>query len=347
MGRGPDAGAVPAGYVSPAALAGEPAGTEVLLALSGGPDSASLLDMAASGGEKLLLCHVNHGIRGAEADRDEEFCRGLAAKDGLPIEIFRADVPAEAVRTGEGLEEAARRVRYDCFGRLMAERGIGILATAHNADDNAETVLLRLVRGASAGGACGIPAVRELPGGGKVVRPLLGVTRERIMAYCSARGLGYVIDSTNSDIRYTRNRIRARVMPELKEINPDVAAAVARFAESVRADSRWLDSEAGAFFGEHGDALDADMLRDLPPPVAARVLTLAARAAGAAPEKRHIDVLAAAVAGGVPAAVTLPGSVRAAVCSDGSVTFRRDPRTKKKRPQSGCAGAKEEKKGGD
>ena len=324
---------IPKGYVSPCVLAGVPAGTPVLLGLSGGADSSSLLDIAASAGENLVLCHVNHCIRGGEAERDEAFCRGLAERYGLRITVFREDVPAAAARTGESLEEAARRIRYECFFRLMRETDIPVLATAHNADDNAETVIFNIVRGTSAKGACGIPAVRKTADGKTVVRPLLRVGREQILAYCSGRGLRYVTDSTNSDDTYSRNRIRLRVMPELKKINPDAVGAFARYSESALEDCMLLDSEAAGFLESHPYGIMSSELGRLPAPVAKRVIATAARNAGARPEKAHVEMLWAAVSAGLPCAVTLPGSVNAKTDPLGEISFEFDPRKKKVRPE--------------
>ncbi len=327
--NGPD---VPRGYVSPCVLAGAAPGTPVLLGLSGGADSSSLLDIAARTGENLVLCQVNHCIRGDEADRDELFCRSLAQRYGLRIEVFREDVPAEAARTGEGLEEAARRIRYSVFEKLMKELDIPVLATAHNADDNAETVLFNIVRGASARGACGIPAVRRAGECGTVVRPLLRVSRKAILEYCDTRGLEYVTDSTNADDTYSRNRIRLNVMPELRRINPDAVDAISRYSESVSGDCAWLDSEAASFTDTHGGALPYGELLKLPPPVARRVITAAARRAGARPEYRHVEALWTAVLGGLRVSVTLPGSVKGTADPRDGISFRFDPREKKIRP---------------
>ena len=153
--------------------------TPVLLALSGGADSRFLLHVLSKGAERdgfpILLAHVHHGIRGETADRDCEFCLSLAARYGLPIEVLRADVPTLAREHGRGLEEEARAVRYEFFGRLMRERGIHLLATAHQADDLLETMLFRMARGTGGGGLCAIPRVRKF-GEGWLTRPLLELT---------------------------------------------------------------------------------------------------------------------------------------------------------------------------
>lgn len=141
--------------------------------------------------------HVNHGIRGEEAIRDREFCRGFCRDRGIPFFCLDADVPAMR-QQGESLETAARRVRYGYFAAVMGEQDYPLLAVAHNADDNLETVLFRICRGTGLRGLCGIPPVRAF-GSGYLVRPLLGVSREEILRYLGERELSYVTDSTNEE----------------------------------------------------------------------------------------------------------------------------------------------------
>lgn len=308
----------PAGYLPPAA------GASVLLGLSGGADSVCLLDLLVRSGCRVSAAHVNHGIRGAEADRDEAFCRALAEKYGISIRVLNADIPALARDSGEGLEEAARRVRYAFFDEIMSGCGIGLLATAHNADDNLETVIFNLTRGGGARAACGIPPERDMPHG-KLIRPLLGVTKRDITGYCRERGLEFVTDSTNADTAYSRNRIRMKIAPELRAINPSAAAAFARFSSLLRGDCDYLDSLALDFTGKND--LAADSLNALPPPVLRRVLLFSARDAGGRPEEAHIDALASACAGH-GGAVSLPGGITARV-RDGILRYEKDNRAKK------------------
>lgn len=313
--------------ILPSVLACRPADTPVLVGLSGGADSAALLDMLVRAGVPVSAAHVNHSIRGADADRDAEFCRALAGKYGVPFFLLHADVPAEADAAGEGLEEAARRVRYAFFRRVMEENGIPLLATAHNADDNLETLLFHLVRGSGARGGCGIPPVRQLDPEGKLlcVRPILGMTKAEVLDYCRAHGLEYVTDATNDDVSYARNRLRALVLPELRRINPDAAGAALRFCEALREDENFLASLAAEV--PPGEADDAERLAALPVPVRSRVLLRRAAACGARPEYRHLRSLADAAARG-SGTVNLPGSVIARV-KDGKLTYLRDGRQKK------------------
>ena len=258
----------------------ELAGTEktapVLLALSGGADSRFLLDRLAKGaardGFPLLLAHVHHGIRGETADRDRDFCRSLAARYGLPIEIMEADVPALAKASGRGIEEEARATRYAFFARLMRERSIPLLATAHQADDLLETMLFRLARGTGAGGLAGIPPVRRIAEGW-LVRPLLEWTAAEIRAACRREGLDYVEDETNADSAYARNRIRHEAVPALASIYPAPQKQAVRLAERLRIDEDYFSRETDRFLEERSPAgPDCAALLALHPAVRSRVL---------------------------------------------------------------------------
>ncbi len=295
--------------------------TKYLLALSGGADSVCLFHLLREDGVDFAAAHINHGIRGEEADRDEAFCRELAQSFGVEFHLLRANVPAIARERGESLEEAARNVRYGFFEKVMRERGMEVLLTAHNADDNAETLLLSLVRGASPSGACGIPRERALAYG-KVVRPLLSVSKAEIIEYCRENSFEFVTDSTNSDTSYSRNRIRHRVLPELREINPAVLEAVARFTEAQREEGEYLDGIALEILEKEG--LDREKLCSLARPVASRVLAVAAYRSGARPESIHIRaMLEASRSGG---SVSLPGGINFTVRGD-SVGFAPECRT--------------------
>lgn len=209
----------------------------ILVALSGGADSVCLLSALLECGADVSAFHLNHCIRGEEADRDEEFCRSLCNRLGVPFSSERADIPAISAEKGMGIEEAARNIRYDELKKESIRINADYIATAHNADDNVETVIFNLVRGCSLDGLCGIPKIR-----GNIIRPLLNSTREEIEDYLCKKGLSYVTDSTNSDITYTRNRIRHSVLPVLRSINPAVSASVARMCESIRDDKAYFES---------------------------------------------------------------------------------------------------------
>ena len=218
-----------------------PRDASVTVALSGGADSVALLHVLLHLREELSLreitaVHIDHGLRGEEALRDRQFVETLCARWNVPLTVHTCDVAAEAKRLHQGIEEAGRTVRYACF-EAAAHRNGGVVATAHTASDNAETVLLNLCRGSGLHGLCGIPPKR-----GHIVRPLIDCTREDVEAYCREHELSYVTDSTNSDIANARNRIRHTVLPELKSINPQAEAAIGRL---IRSASQW-DAEITA-----------------------------------------------------------------------------------------------------
>ena len=217
--------------------------TPILLAFSGGADSRALLHLLATAsareGFTLFLAHVNHGIRGEEAMRDQLFCEQVAGLYGLRLFTLQADVPKLAKEWGMGMEEAARRVRYRFFAELMEQESIPILVTAHHADDNLETVLFRLCRGSGTKGLCGISPVRPFANG-YLVRPMLPYSRKTILQYCHENGLDYVTDSTNTDTAYTRNRLRADVVPILEELFENPQAKVEAACSSLAEDEACL-----------------------------------------------------------------------------------------------------------
>lgn len=241
-------------FQAPHLLSGRPPKTPILVAFSGGSDSVALLsalrEYAEQYGTPLRLAHVNHGIRGAEAVRDRDFCVAVAERYGLPISVLDADVPARREAVGGSLEEVAREVRYEFFARVMEEYDIPLLATAHHANDQLETILLRLTRGTGTDGLCGIPPVRAMGAGKLVIRPLLKCDKPSLEAFCRENGLDFVVDSTNDDISYARNRIRQCVIPQLQEINPAVCEAAVRLSETLCADVSLLTEQTDRFVRE-------------------------------------------------------------------------------------------------
>ena len=225
------------------------AGDEVICGLSGGADSCALLlalnELSGKLGIKVSAFHVNHCIRGAESDRDEEFCRELCRKYDIPFKAVSCDVPAYAAENSLSDEEAARKLRYAAFAENSSGRKI---ATAHNADDNLETVILNIARGTALKGLAGIPPVR-----GDIVRPLLTVTRREIEDYLREKGQGYVTDSTNLSDDYTRNKIRHRIIPVLREINPSVVETSAGSVKAVRAENSLIEEETDKAYSESSD----------------------------------------------------------------------------------------------
>lgn len=212
---------------------------EVTVALSGGADSMALLNAMLSIGGcygiKVKAAHLNHMIRGAEAERDEEFVREYCAKKNVELICERADVPSYARENRLGTELAARRLRYDFFKRISA----GTVATAHTASDNLETVVFNLTRGTAINGLCGIPPKRDI-----FIRPLILCTRQDVEDYCNENKIPYITDSTNLSDDYARNKIRHNVIPVLKEINPSVERAVSRTCAYLNEDRAYIDKNA-------------------------------------------------------------------------------------------------------
>ncbi|MBR2387814.1 MAG: tRNA lysidine(34) synthetase TilS [Clostridia bacterium] len=236
----------PEGFCFPDFSLAETGGSKsVLVGFSGGADSRVLLDLLCKFAEqnswRVCAAHVNHGIRGAEADRDEAFCVNVAKKYGIDIFLHHVDIPSLAKESSKSVELCARDERYAFFARVMKENGIPLLATAHNANDNLETMLFNLARGTGLSGLSGIPALRKCEGG-TLVRPILGMSREDVLHYCEENGLDFVTDSTNLDTDYTRNKIRAGIVPVLKEICPAAEKRALRTASLLKEDASLLSS---------------------------------------------------------------------------------------------------------
>jgi tRNA(Ile)-lysidine synthase len=213
----------------------------VLVAVSGGPDSVCLLsvlvelrDCGHIPGLRLHVAHVNYGLRGKESEKDEAFVRELGARLEVPVSCERASL---RWRSEGSLQNRARDIRYAYFAQVLRERRLTAVATGHTADDQAETVLLWLLRGSGSRGLAGIPIRRE----GGIIRPLLGVTRSEVLAYLSSRRISYRIDASNETGAYRRNRVRHELLPMLRSFNPRIVEGLAREAEILAAESATLD----------------------------------------------------------------------------------------------------------
>ena len=248
-----------------------PPGCRVVCAVSGGADSVCLLDLVRQLPEVECLCaHFDHGIRGEESRRDARFVEELCRRWQIPFYTETGDVPGYARQSGQSLETAARELRYAFLRRVAGKTGADRIATAHNQNDNAETILFRLARGTGLRGLTGIPAERD-----GIVRPLLSASRAEIEAYLTARGIAWVEDSTNALDDAARNRARHHLLPALEELHAGAAANVARTAENLREDEEYLVSLARErLCAWGGETLPTQELLALPRPVAARVLRL-------------------------------------------------------------------------
>ncbi len=247
-------------------------GDRIAVGVSGGADSVALLRFLAAlrpqFGWDLVVCHIHHGLRGAEADRDECFVRALAEQLGLPCAVSRIDAAALALRDHISVEEAGRTARYAFFAQTAGEGGR--IATAHTLDDSIETVLMNLVRGTGLRGLCGIPRIR-----GNIVRPLLDCTRAEVEDYLGALGQPYCTDSTNLTDDYTRNRIRHDIIPRLCALNPNFPGAMARMLPRLAAQQALTDCLAAQSAQQLHAAcggLSRQGLSALPEPVCDRLL---------------------------------------------------------------------------
>ena len=272
-----------------------PQGGRVLCAVSGGLDSMCLLDyMARQRGFSVAAAHFNHQLREAEADRDESFVRDYCAQRCIPFVSGSGDVRAFAEKEGLSIEEAARRLRYDFLKETAERNGADAILTAHHADDNAETVLLSLIRGTGSAGLAGIPQVR-----GNICRPFLRIPRAELAAYAAAHDIPHVEDSTNADPgAAARNALRGTVMPVLRQLNPKCVENIARTSAILREESDALESMARGLTEQakelpDGVAIPCMMLMDMPNAVAERaVLQLLAQVAGRRKDLTAAHVLA-------------------------------------------------------
>ncbi len=263
-----------------------PEGGLILCAVSGGVDSICLLHLlwtlAPQEGFSLAAAHYNHQLRGAESTRDQEFVQEWCRERDIPLVTGSGPVAETARSQGSGIEETSRRMRYEFLEKTARDLGADRIATAHTANDNAETVLLHLLRGSGLQGLTGIPPRR-----GIIVRPLLTCTRSETEAYCEAHDLSHTEDSSNSDSAYSRNFLRLQIMPMLEQINPRAVESISSAAGRLREDARFLDDAASAqadrlsTFEESALRVPVNDLLQLPPSLRARTVRKLLEQAGA------------------------------------------------------------------
>jgi tRNA(Ile)-lysidine synthase len=285
-----------------------PVGTPLIAMLSGGRDSVCLLDLAVRllGGDAVTALHVNYGLRD-DSDLDDNHCRGLCEALGVRLEVERPRRPE-----GPGnLQAWARDTRYAAAAQL-AEEADALIATGHTADDQVETILYRLASSPSRRALLGMR-----PSDGRLVRPLLGFTREQTTAYCEERGLAWRDDATNAETGYARNRVRHGLARALADVHPAAAQNVLRTAELLRDEGEVLDAlvdaELGGADGSPRNTIELERLAELPPALRRLVVQrLADRAAGrpVAGAARHADEVAALRRTGT-AMLDLGGGIRA------------------------------------
>jgi len=284
-------------------------GDRLCVAISGGADSVALL-LALHGvntagrdslGVGLSAVHVNHHLRGDESDADQRFVEDLCISLDVPLHIHQADIPARVTSTKESIEEAARNVRYEFFNTLLGSGHTDSILTAHTLDDQAETVVMKLLRGAWTEGLSAIhPVVTNAKG--KILRPFLNTRRAEIEAFLNSRSQSWREDSTNTDTAFTRNKIRHELLPQMRGFNPSIDQTLANLAELAREEeSRWQIELArilpqlllpgkpvrgggravSTAPGEWSISIELDRLRALDPALRRRVLRAAARQLGA------------------------------------------------------------------
>lgn len=261
-------------------------GDAVLVALSGGADSVCLLDALCRLRKELGItvgaAHLNHMIRGREADRDEAYAAEICTKLGISFYAERIDVPDLSKREGISEEAAGRKARYDFFERLCKAHGFNKIATAHNRNDKAETVIMRILRGTGIDGLSAIKYKRE----DEVIRPLLDVARCDIEKYCKENDLLYCTDSTNSDTEYTRNRIREKLIPFLEEnFNPSIIDALCTLSDNAAEDSDFINGYATRLYNRINSpmpkrkptVLDIESLKMLDECIFSRIIRITVR----------------------------------------------------------------------
>ena len=326
---------MPCGFIPPCELSSLPKDTPILVGFSGGADSSALLHMlaqyASTSGAPLFAAHVNHGIRGEEADRDQHFCEEAAEKLGVRLFTVKLDIPSLAKEEGKSIETAARDARYGFFDKIMKEHGIPLLATAHNASDNLETILFNLARGAGLSGISGIPPTRPCPSG-QVIRPMIKLSKDEILVYCRENGISYVTDSTNTDTKYTRNMIRADIIPLLREINPSAIDSASRTSESLRDDLDCLSAMTDRFLSEASKrsdnrcSVDLKKLSECHRAIGSRAIIAlySEMSGGSAPESVHVSAIRELARRAVPhSSLDLPLGI-CALIENGSLCFLKD-----------------------
>ena len=261
------------------------AGDRVIIGLSGGADSVCLLyfllEKKRELGLELFAVHINHRLRGEDADADAEFCDEICATVGIEIEIVEMNAAEFAKNKRLSIEEAGRELRYKAFNDAAVRFGANKIAVAHNVDDNAETVLLRLIRGTGIAGLGGIPAVN-----GKIIRPLIEVSRNEIEKHLLDNNISWVTDVTNLDNEFTRNRVRNQLIPALRGFNPSITPTLNRLAGICREENGYIEEMALAAFNRcvRPNAvpfeLDVPLLKREHPVIQRRVIRMGIAAVG-------------------------------------------------------------------
>lgn len=295
-------------------------GENVVVGISGGPDSVCLLSILSSLSPKLDIklhaVHINHMLRGREADEDQEYVTGLCEKFNIPLTVKNIDIRALAKNKGISLEEAGREARYEEFWNILKGLGNGVIAVAHNKNDQAETILMHIVRGTGLSGLKGMELKR-----GSIIRPLLDIRREEIEDYCSSHLLKPRTDSSNLESIYTRNKVRLELIPSISKLfDRDIIESLCRMALIVGEDSDFIEDNAFKVYNNciqkresNFLALDADKIRTSHPSIAKRVLRIAInelRGDLKGIETVHLEGIQSIIQTGVTGKqITIPGGI--------------------------------------
>lgn len=325
-------------------------GSTLVVAVSGGPDSLVLLHLLVSlAGEldlRLHVAHLNHGLRGEASDQDAAFVAAEARRYHLPATIERRQI----TRNGESVEEAARRVRYEFLAEVARRTGAAAVLTAHTLNDQAETVMMNLLRGTGLTGLSGIQLDSMLPFTDehiRLVRPLLAIPREQIETYCAEHGLQPRIDLTNQDLGYRRNWVRHRLLPLMAEKNPEIVRSLGRLAQIVKDDLAVIEAALDGYWewlvtgqADGSITLDLALWRELPRGLqrhalrrAAAVVLPSGEVPGAALVESMLEIFAQAGSG---RAASLPGNALA-YSENGKLIFVRERREAEALPESGLS----------
>ncbi len=310
-----------------------PERAKILVALSGGADSVTLLLALKEYFPELELfaCHVNHMLRADESDRDSIFAQKLCARENIPLEILKTDVAKAAEEESLSTELAARSIRYGFFEKVCEKYGISLVATAHTSSDCAETVLFNLARGSAMSGLCGIPPKRPLNENVDIIRPLIFVSRSEIEDYLEERNESYVTDSTNLTDDYTRNFLRHNVIPLMKKINPSFEETLKNTCVSLRDARDFIESYANGHLTD-----DVYLLKDFDDCILHRIIVKLYKKStnSSLIESVHVEKIARAVKCGFfegkkSYEICLPGKI-SAIISGGKLTFSQTVRDKEK-----------------
>ncbi len=227
-------------------------GQKVIIGLSGGADSIFLCHVLHKLKIPTIAAHLNHNLRGRESNNDQKFVENFCKTHSIPLELKNLDIKSLSQKHKEGLEERGRKERYKLFDKLKQKHKAKYILTAHHADDNIETVILNLVRGSGLDGLAGMKILDN-----HLLRPLLDISKNQILSYLNANKINYVDEESNKDTKFRRNFIRQNIIPNLKELNPNLASTIAKNSKNIREIDQYLSSVTDKWINKNGSTFDA------------------------------------------------------------------------------------------